>query len=68
MSPFSGEADICPMEGALAVLAVHYGNLGIQVTKGNVGRIYSSFFPPGPEVGPAGEPVRRRFCVLLRTC
>ncbi|KAG7281868.1 hypothetical protein CRUP_031117 [Coryphaenoides rupestris] len=30
VSPFSGEADICPMEGGLAVLAVHYGNLGIQ--------------------------------------
>ncbi|CAL8263167.1 unnamed protein product [Merluccius merluccius] len=49
VSPFSGEADICPREGNLAVLAMHYGNLGIQVSSGNVDRIYRSFFPPEPE-------------------
>ncbi|KAJ3597116.1 hypothetical protein NHX12_003516 [Muraenolepis orangiensis] len=49
VSPFSGEADICPREGALAVLAVHYGNLGLLVSLNNVNRIYTSFFPPEPE-------------------
>ncbi|CAL8358298.1 unnamed protein product [Lota lota] len=48
VSPFSGEADICPREGAQAMLAVHYGNLGIQVSSGNVNRICRSFFPPEP--------------------
>ena len=51
VSPFSGEADICPREGALADLAVHHGNLGIRVSQRNVMRIYASFFPPEPLVG-----------------
>ncbi|XP_056455603.1 patatin-like phospholipase domain-containing protein 2 isoform X1 [Gadus chalcogrammus] len=48
VSPFCGEADICPREGGLGVLAVHYGNLGIRVSQLNVKRIYRSFFPPEP--------------------
>jgi len=65
VSPFSGEADICPAEGALAVLAVHYGNLGIRVSSANVQRIYSSFFPPEPEVCVT---VTRRGTTLRRAC
>ncbi|XP_059917795.1 patatin-like phospholipase domain-containing protein 2 isoform X2 [Gadus macrocephalus] len=48
VSPFCGEADICPREGGLGVLAVHYGDLGIRVSQLNVKRIYRSFFPPEP--------------------
>uniref|UniRef100_UPI003AAC47D7 patatin-like phospholipase domain-containing protein 2 n=1 Tax=Centroberyx gerrardi TaxID=166262 RepID=UPI003AAC47D7 len=50
MAPFSGESDICPREGTFNVHEVNHGNVSIQVNTGNVQRIYTSFFPPKPEM------------------
>ncbi|XP_029909205.1 patatin-like phospholipase domain-containing protein 2 [Myripristis murdjan] len=50
MAPFSGESDICPREGTFNALEVHYGNVSIQVNTGNVHRVWTSFFPPKPEM------------------
>uniref|UniRef100_A0A3Q2YLN2 PNPLA domain-containing protein n=1 Tax=Hippocampus comes TaxID=109280 RepID=A0A3Q2YLN2_HIPCM len=50
MAPFCSESDISPKDGAWTAISVHCNNLNIQVTAGNVRRIYTSFLPPAPEV------------------
>lgn len=55
VAPFSGESDICPQEGTLEALQVHYGNVSIRVTTRNVHRICTSFLPPRLEVCPWSE-------------
>ncbi|XP_075995092.1 patatin-like phospholipase domain-containing protein 2 [Genypterus blacodes] len=49
VAPFSGESDVCPLEGSFNALEVHHGNVSIQVNTGNVHRICTSFLPPKPE-------------------
>ncbi|XP_061677921.1 patatin-like phospholipase domain-containing protein 2 isoform X2 [Syngnathoides biaculeatus] len=49
VAPFCSESDISPKDGAWATISVHCCNLSIQVTAGNVRRIYTSFLPPAPE-------------------
>lgn len=53
VAPFSGESDICPQEGTLDALQVHYGNVSVKVTTRNVHRICTSFLPPRLEVSPS---------------
>ncbi|XP_061780814.1 patatin-like phospholipase domain-containing protein 2 isoform X1 [Nerophis lumbriciformis] len=49
LAPFCSESDICPKDGAFTCVSVHYANLSIQVTTGNVHRICTSFLPPALE-------------------
>ncbi|XP_051916470.1 patatin-like phospholipase domain-containing protein 2 isoform X1 [Hippocampus zosterae] len=49
VAPFCSESDISPKDGAWTAISVHCNNLNIQVTAGNVRRIYTSFLPPAPE-------------------
>ncbi|XP_029379545.1 patatin-like phospholipase domain-containing protein 2 [Echeneis naucrates] len=50
VAPFSGESDICPIEGTFNFFEVHYGNVSIQVNTGNVHRICTSFLPPSAQM------------------
>ncbi|XP_061630097.1 patatin-like phospholipase domain-containing protein 2 isoform X4 [Phyllopteryx taeniolatus] len=49
VAPFCSESDISPKDGAWTAISIHCSNLSMQVTAGNVRRIYTSFLPPAPK-------------------
>ncbi|KAK7075006.1 Patatin-like phospholipase domain-containing protein 2 [Halocaridina rubra] len=50
VSPFGGEADICPKDNTAGLLTVSLANTSIELSKENLYRFARILFPPPPEV------------------
>ena len=50
VTPFSGEADICPRESFNPTLSVNVMNTSFAITPGNILRLSGVVWPPSPEV------------------
>ncbi|XP_068218682.1 1-acylglycerol-3-phosphate O-acyltransferase Pnpla3-like isoform X1 [Palaemon carinicauda] len=50
VSPFGGEADICPKDPTAGLLTVNLANTSIELSKENLYRFARILFPPPPEV------------------
>lgn len=50
VSPFAGEADICPQDEVYNILSVCLSNTSISITPNNLYRLSHALMPPPPEV------------------
>lgn len=50
VSPFAGEADICPQDDTFNLLQVSISNTSFSVSPGNLYRLSHALLPPSPEV------------------
>lgn len=49
VSPFSGEADICPKDSSSGFLSFSVTNTNFQLSRRNIQRFVHALFPPSPE-------------------
>ncbi len=50
VSPYCGEADICPKDGNSTHMLFNVSNTSFEMTTRNLFRLSSTFFPPKPEI------------------
>ena len=50
VSPYCGEADICPKDGNSTLMMFNVSNTSFEVSANNMFRLASTFFPPEPEI------------------
>jgi hypothetical protein len=50
VSPFGGEADICPREETSSYLSYDFQGTNIQLSQENIYRMSKALFPPNPEI------------------
>ncbi|KAG9508852.1 Patatin-like phospholipase domain-containing protein 2 [Fragariocoptes setiger] len=50
VSPFSGEADICPQDDTNNLLQIYVANTSFSVSPGNLYRVSHALLPPPPEI------------------
>lgn len=49
VSPFAGEADICPQDDYMHLLQISLSNTSFSISPGNMYRVLNSLLPPPPE-------------------